>query len=294
MSAGDTRICLQRLEAHGLIGRLPGTSQRFRAAAPDRAFAPLVRNRRDDLRAVRAGIASLTAEYRDGEGRSAAAEPVEMLESSLATRAYVQQVMDAAAKSVCAIVTDWATGFDELPAIGPGRLPPDAHRVVYPRSALACPEAIDHVAAGIAAGRPARAMDRPPCNLLIVDGALALLPVRDTRPPEPIPEHALMAVHPGGILDALTALFERTWTCAAPVTVLVDGTLAPDRRWRVPGPDELHLLELLVDGLTDEAIAGKLGVGTRTVQRHVRDLIELAGVRTRLQLIWEGTRRGWI
>ena len=62
----------------------------------------------------------------------------------------------------------------------------------------------------------------------------------------------------------------------------------------VPHPDDLRLLELMLDGLTDEAIAGKLDLGTRTVQRRVRELIESAGVRTRVQLIWHATRSGWI
>jgi len=30
------------------------------------------------------------------------------------------------------------------------------------------------------------------------------------------------------------------------------------------------------------------------VQRRVRELIEAAGVRTRVQLIWHATRSGWI
>jgi DNA-binding NarL/FixJ family response regulator len=50
----------------------------------------------------------------------------------------------------------------------------------------------------------------------------------------------------------------------------------------------------MLAGLTDQAIAGKLGIGTRTVQRRVRDLIVTAGVHTRLQLIWQATRSGWI
>ncbi len=62
----------------------------------------------------------------------------------------------------------------------------------------------------------------------------------------------------------------------------------------MPTHEDLHLLQLLVEGLTDEAIAGKLDLSTRTVQRRVRELIDLAGVRTRLQLVWEATRRGWV
>jgi len=62
----------------------------------------------------------------------------------------------------------------------------------------------------------------------------------------------------------------------------------------LPSPDDMRLLALLLDGYTDEAIAARLDVGARTVQRRIHDLIELAGVRTRLQLVWFATRRGWL
>lgn len=43
-------------------------------------------------------------------------------------------------------------------------------------------------------------------------------------------------------------------------------------------------LALLIDGLTDRAVARRLGVSERTVQRHVRALMEGAGCRNRMQL----------
>jgi DNA-binding NarL/FixJ family response regulator len=43
-------------------------------------------------------------------------------------------------------------------------------------------------------------------------------------------------------------------------------------------------LALLIDGLTDRAVARRLGVSERTVQRHVRALMEAAGCRNRMQL----------
>jgi DNA-binding NarL/FixJ family response regulator len=62
----------------------------------------------------------------------------------------------------------------------------------------------------------------------------------------------------------------------------------------LPSPEDMRLLALLLSGYTDEAIAARLDVGARTVQRRIRDLIELTGVRTRLQLVWFATRRGWL
>jgi len=54
------------------------------------------------------------------------------------------------------------------------------------------------------------------------------------------------------------------------------------------------LLSLLLSGLTDEAIAAHRGTSVRTVQRRVHALMDLAHVRTRMQLAWEAARQGWV
>jgi DNA-binding NarL/FixJ family response regulator len=127
-----------------------------------------------------------------------------------------------------------------------------------------------------------RLVDDPPLGAFIVDRAVALM-----RAGRADRGDATLLVHQGGLLQALQGLFERTWVAAGP------SHSAPDAS-SPPCAEDLQLLRLLLGGYTDEAIASRLDVGTRTVQRRVRDLIEAAGVRTRLQLIWHSTRRGWI
>jgi len=58
-----------------------------------------------------------------------------------------------------------------------------------------------------------------------------------------------------------------------------------DGGW-LPGPDArpTRALALLITGLTDDAVARRLAVSRRTVQRAVRDLMDAAGARTRMQL----------
>ena len=45
--------------------------------------------------------------------------------------------------------------------------------------------------------------------------------------------------------------------------------------------------------LTDAAAGAQLGLSVRTVQRRVAELMERAGVTTRIQLGAEAVRRGW-
>lgn len=56
----------------------------------------------------------------------------------------------------------------------------------------------------------------------------------------------------------------------------------------------VHLLSLLLAGLTDDAIAAQLAISRRTVQRRLRALIDTAGVRTRTELVWYASRQNWV
>ncbi|MFF4144179.1 helix-turn-helix domain-containing protein [Streptomyces sp. NPDC001698] len=111
---------------------------------------------------------------------------------------------------------------------------------------------------------------------------------------EPKPEPSAVLVRPGALLDALIAFFESLWAGASPLVLTEDGLDGAAVSDRTPPPEDLLLLSLLLTGLTDTAIAGQLGTSLRTVQRRIRDLIAFAGVRTRMQLAWEASRRGWL
>ncbi|MFD7835401.1 helix-turn-helix domain-containing protein [Streptomyces sp. NPDC059761] len=54
-----------------------------------------------------------------------------------------------------------------------------------------------------------------------------------------------------------------------------------------------RILALLLAGLTDQAVATQLGVSPRTLQRRLRRLMDMAGVRTRMQLGGHAVRNGW-
>jgi DNA-binding MarR family transcriptional regulator/DNA-binding CsgD family transcriptional regulator len=283
MTVVEAGLALRGLEAKGLVGRVPGTVHRFRVAPPEEAFRPIVRRRRAELRAMRADIGTLTDEYRAGPR---AAERVEMLPGD--PHELAAKLVAQAAVEVCALVPEGADLSGESPPAGV------SVRMVVPRAVLARPEV-----RGYAEGMPGhlRAVDRPPLALLVVDRLVALLPVGAT--PMSAAQGGALLVHAGGLLDALVDVFDRTWATADPTAAPEPAEFATrgggdEPTAAMPCPEDLRLLELMLDGYTDEAIAGRLDMGTRTVQRRVRDLIEAAGVRTRLQLIWHATRHGWI
>ena len=281
MSMMDVRAALQGLESKGLVGRLPGAAQRFQASPPDQALGPLVRRRHRELRTIRADVSALDHEYRDGETDDRdVRSSVELISGADAIRVQAGRLIASASVDLSIVA---AGVLSTLDAVGTGvRV-----RAVHPRAALSRSPDRERIAQLVNAGHHARTLGRLPLDLLVVDHAVALMPVHGDGGDAP----AAVIVWPGGLHDALVAAFERTWSLAAPVHV--DG-MALHENGDKPSLDDLRLLELLLDGLTDQAIAGRLGVGERTVQRRVRDLIDLVGVQTRLQLIWQATQRGWI
>lgn len=127
--------------------------------------------------------------------------------------------------------------------------------------------------------------------MVLVDRAMAIVPLAPTPAPD---EPSAIVVHASGLLDALAALFDRIWATATSLTVAEDGSVRADRAAAAPSQQDRQLLGLLLAGLTDQAIAAQLGTSMRTVQRRDHDLVEFAGVRTRLQLVWQATLRGWL
>jgi len=294
MTIGEVRAALRSLESKGLVARMPGASHWFApSVSPDEALRPLIRRRRDDLRNMRADIDVLVEEYHDGRARRNG-ERVEVLDGDATEHA--KRLVAGATAEVCALVTD---ATHALPAKGRAALRAGLpERTVYPRSALARSDGREEIESAVRAGAQIRVVDRPPFAMLIVDRSLALVATSSTGQSLTLsnggPPCGAVIVHPGGLQDSLLAVFDRSWSIATPLRVTSSGLTFGDPAVTVPCPDELRLLTLLLDGLTDQAIATKLDIGTRTVQRRVRDLIDAAGVRTRLQLIWQATRRGWI
>jgi DNA-binding CsgD family transcriptional regulator len=286
MSMMDVRSALSGLEDKGLVGRLPGATHRFRAEPPERALGPLVRRRHHELRAMRADVDTLRDEYRVARaGRRDVRSSVDLVSGADNMRTWTEQLISGATTDVCVVATGPFDAFADVPA----RV---KVRAIYPRAVLASPPDRPGIARELQGGVQIRMARRPPVDMVVVDRLVAMLPVHSDHARATDP--AAVVVWPGGLHDTLLALFESAWALATPLRAAKTGELIEEAAADIPTPEDLTLLRLLLDGLTDQAIAGRLGVGERTVQRRVRDLIDLVGAQTRLQLIWQAAQRGWI
>jgi hypothetical protein len=106
--------------------------------------------------------------------------------------------------------------------------------------------------------------------MLLVDDELAMLPTQTGR----TLDQGLLLVRRGALLDALSNLFEAVWVTALPLTMTAD----PE-----PGGTDETLVALLAAGLGDQAVARHLGIGLRTVQRRIQELMQSLHVATRFQ-----------
>lgn len=290
LAADEVSDVLCALERQGAARRDPADSRRYVPVPPDLAFGPELRQRERELAATSAALERLGAEYRDQLALRGSADLIEVVVGE-AIGPRVLELQRTAAKEVCAVVKlpTFAFSAAENTVEVDGLRNGVSFRTVYPREVLELEGDPFRLAESVAAGEQGRIAAETPLKMILVDHSVAVVPVL----PAPSPEPSALLVYPSGLLDALVALFDSIWLSATPVLATRGGQdYAADAE--SPSPSDRHLLSLLLAGLTDQAIAAQLGLSMRTVQRRVRAMIELAGVRTRLQLIWQATRRGWL
>lgn len=297
---------LVALENRGMASTEHG-GPRYRATAPDLAFGPIVQSREQELREIRARITQLTEEYRSQTGAMHGANHlVELVHGAKAIAQRVDQLQRNARKEVRGLVKPPVAAVSaqssDIPALCGGSHPHRdtehdmlaegvCYRVIYDRQLLLLPGDPYQVTETAERGEEARIAVDLPLKLAIADDDLALVPVTETQTGG---EPAAVLLYPSGLLDALIALFETLWVCSTPVLIGANGELDEDRAGDEPTGGDMRLLSLLLAGLTDQSIAAQLGLSTRTMQRRLHDLIKITGVRTRVQLVWQATKRGWI
>ncbi|MFF0151907.1 LuxR C-terminal-related transcriptional regulator [Micromonospora sp. NPDC005203] len=122
-----------------------------------------------------------------------------------------------------------------------------------------------------------------PPRMILADRRAALVPIdpADTR------KGALHLTGPGFVASML-ALFSQVWEIATPLGAARE----PERKGL--NTQERALLELLGQGLTDEAAAARLGVSARTARRMMADLMERLQARSRFEAGLKAAQRGWL
>ncbi|MFK0046284.1 helix-turn-helix domain-containing protein [Streptomyces sp. NPDC090741] len=288
----DVDKALSRLVGWGLVIR--SAAEQFTAAPPAMALGSLISQRRDGLRMAEHALVTFAEEHRAAMTGSSINDLIEVVTGVDAIGHRFLQVQHAARTQVRTFIT---APFVAVPpdentaepaALGRGV----QFRAILDRAALAEPGIVTDAIRSLRIGVHLRVADQLPMKLVLADADLGLVPLAVTPDGEP----GAVLLHRSGLLDALDALFETVWLTAHPLELSGTGGAGESTVERGPeGPTDLdrRILALLLAGLTDQAVATQLGVSPRTLQRRLRHLMDMAGVRTRIQLGAHAVRNGW-
>jgi sugar-specific transcriptional regulator TrmB/DNA-binding CsgD family transcriptional regulator len=289
LSVRDARGILDDLEQLGLIARQASAPDRVVASPPSVALRPMLLERERRLTEAHEALVHLSDLYREGAAQRTAPDVVDVVLGPEAVVQRLGQLQASAVHQVSAFVLEevallaGADNTEEDRALARGV----SYRVVVETAVLDRPGFVDTVRDLQPLGEEVRVLPRLPTRLFIADESLALLPMYSHG--ERKVSGALL-VHPSGLLDLVLAMFEEAWR-SAPALLAELGVV---REFDEAGVIDRDLLNLLLLGLTDAAAGAQLGISVRTVQRRIADLMELAGVTTRIQLGAEAVRRGWV
>jgi DNA-binding CsgD family transcriptional regulator len=285
LSEEDVRSSIEALIERGLVARMAETPSRFVAASPS-VIESMISERLAELRAAQQALDGLTSRYRANRLARTADGVFEVVRGEDALRDSSLGLLQSAQAEVLNFVKPPLIALQPEEGIGPGARV--RNRIIYETSALEQDGMLAAVRAGLLVGDEARAHTKLPVKMLAVDQSVALLPLaqHDTTP-------VGVLLHESALLEALLTLFEYVWAAAIPLHVYgeTNGGAPPAT---VVSDEGRELLSLLLAGLSDEAIAMHRDLSVRTVQRKEHALMDLANVRTRMQLAWEAARRGWL
>lgn len=293
-TAGDDihqlALILDGLEALGLITRVPGTPPRYTAVDPEIALELLIIGREEQLHRARLATQRLATRFRDRVSRRDPAELIEIVTGTDAAARRIQQIQRGARKEFRFI--------DKPPYLLPAGVLSDTeaeqldrnvrYRGIYDPAGLPTHDLAGDMEQTLSRGEDARVLAHAPIKLLLIDDRYACLPLQ-ADPEELI---SIVIVHPSGLLEALSALFEALWLRAMPFPPYGGDIDRVDDH--APTEDERRLLTMLTAGIPDRAAAKQLGVSPRTYQRRIQDLMTRLEAQTRFQAGLAAGLRGWI
>ena len=273
-----TRTVLMRLVDDGFATMVADT--RFRAVGPDTVLGGRIASQLGDVLGEYEALRELLEIHRTGPSGGERGS-WEVVTGPVAIRSRLRQLKAGAEKGLRTFVrppmvlpVPEAALHEGLQARGV------CHRILFDRTILDMDPYSDYLRHALSSGDEVRFAKRLPLKLLIVDDKTTLMEELGGRPKAIVTSNR-------SIVELAGSLFDQLWSAGIPAATAGSSAERLDE-------DDAVLLGLLIAGLTDQSIASKLGIGLRTVQRRVRDLMDLADVDTRIQLGWHAAKNGWV
>ena len=279
------RQALSALEARTIVSRTASEQPRFVAAPPDVVADRLNMHRQREIDEARAELGSLMNAYRQGRRVRGAGKVVEII-SGPGLTARLLALQNHAKHELLGFVKPPFIAIDaKTAASNPLPVMSRPMRVIYEGGATHGSFVTEFLRTH-QPGDMLRMHPALPTKLVIIDRELAVLPA---APDAQGATASTILVSPSGLLDAALALFEHYWESSPPLP-LPGQPARPD--W--PSGEHQRVLALMLTGATDDVVARQLGISLRTVERRVKELMDEAGARTRLQLGWYARENAWV
>lgn len=298
LTAAELAVALAVLERDRLVVRSDRTPGRWAALPPRSALGLLLARRRSELASWEQYVEELQDEYSAVSERAGSSRHLEVLTGAEQVSTVYTQLLESSTREVLHLAKPPYIDSSEHPA---GSAADDAVlnpglelRSVYDSSGFTDPVSLHTAFQGRANGGRLRLLDDVPIKLAIFDRRTALLPIHGEDPVA-----GSLLVHTPALVASLVALFDNLWERAVPLELVVTlahgGPTARPVAADVSSPARARdILGLMAAGLTDDAIARALGISRRTVQKHISELAEALGARTRFQIALLASERGLV
>lgn len=289
----ETRAALDELSRLALLRPSRENPLTLRPVPPDVGLESLLARKQTELlerqRQIhegRAALALFVAEYAEARplGEHNTIEEVVGLN---AVRTRLESLTAQTRSEVATLVPDGAQSAETLEASKPlDTLALDrgvTMRTVYLDSVRYSPPTIAYAVWLTESGGQVRTAPTLPLRMIIFDRTTAVIPIN------PRDSSAGAAILTGeGQVSAMCALFDQIWNVAVPLgppTYRDDQGLSPQER---------ELLRMLANGDTDEHVARRMAISTRTVGRIASELMNKLGTRSRFQMGVRAAEVGWL
>lgn len=270
---------LRSLVTRGLVVRA-ADGHRYSAAPPAVALGAELAAHRERLQRAEVTVARLAETYRMATVDRAQRELVEIVEGSEAIGTRYRQLQLSARRTIDIFSAGRPQAVTPADSEEVTAMARDVRvRAVIDQGFLREPGAAENVAQSLADGVQVRAVTEVPYKLILCDESVAMLPLHG-RDADVDPAVVLR----GGLAHMARELFEQVWERGSPYQEAGAGI----------DPVDVHILRLLLAGLTDTAVATQVGLSARTVQRRIQLMMTHAGATSRLQLGWYAGQHGWV
>jgi DNA-binding CsgD family transcriptional regulator len=283
----EVRVALDQLADLSLLGErggaLQATPPRVAVAQAVAAAESEILQRQQEVASLRAVMEAIADEHESLLHR----ESLIRYSSSAAVRARLAELALGATRECLSVNPgrshDPAQMEASRPLNGEALARGVAIRAVYQDSCRTDPPTLAYARWLTEEGGHVRTAPSLPVLMVLIDAEVALLPWQTGAPHEGAVEVRVPAV-----VETLVDYFELLWRGADPL-----GT-ARHRDVDVHSSMAQELVRLAATGLTDEAVARRLELSTRTVRRMMADIMTELGAASRFQAGVEAARSGWL